>query len=284
MASAWAGYEDENDPPGCVVHRNGSAVVWEVEGTDGFPHEAYDRLSTTRARAWAWYWRRVDVSLALRQSRSGDLQWDFSADGSLVGTGAQLPRLTTDRWWPLCLAWSDDDVSAVERWHEQGGELPRVLRAPMARAVDRAASETLAVTAITPSSELQLAVSAAAHEAAAASFGRYMRDVRLKANVSLRDLAKALCLSHVFLSEVERGFRGLARQHWPRLLEMLPELDPLRLEHMARLRLPLRINVADKPASLQDVCILFAERVEAGKLTAEQIAAMRAILSKEGSE
>jgi len=31
--------------------------------------------------------------------------------------------------WPRCLAWPDEQVSAVERWLAEGGELPEVLRA-----------------------------------------------------------------------------------------------------------------------------------------------------------
>lgn len=255
-----------------VCHRLGGldgALCWNGRKESG-RDETEGRAFLTHRGGWtalAFWDRSVD--------RRGACNSVFLAPGVL--TFEQLVRLARHHWPKVWERFTFPVVEVDERGN------PKDLHPSMSSEVERLAFESLDATAVTPSSELR-SVSAAAHEAAAASFGRYMRDVRLKANVSLRDLAKALGVSHVFLSEVERGFRGLARQHWPRLLEMLPELDPLRLEHMDKLRLPLRINVADKPAPLQDVCILFAERVEAGKLTAEQISAMRAILSKEGSE
>jgi len=262
VALAWNRYTRFHWPPGMSMTPRWRRVV------NASPANVRVRTVRVRAAAWAWYRRRAELAKRLDAAMLKSI-----ADNWQVGEDEDdtIPSV-----WPRCLRWSDRRVGEEERRLTDWSS-------PMARAVERAAFDTLDKTATTPP-ELQLAVSSAAHEVAATSFGRYMRDVRLKANVSLRDLAKALGVSHVFLSEVERGLRGLARQHWPRLLEMLPELDPLRLEHMAKLRLPVRSNVADKPAPLQDVCLLFAERVEAGKLTAEQIAAMRAILSKEGSE
>ncbi|MEM6733506.1 MAG: helix-turn-helix transcriptional regulator, partial [Myxococcota bacterium] len=53
-------------------------------------------------------------------------------------------------------------------------------------------------------------------------FGRYIREKRLVAGMSLRALAAKLRVSHVYLGEVERGAKGpMAEKHWSRLIKVL---------------------------------------------------------------
>lgn len=117
------------------------------------------------------------------------------------------------------------------------------------------------------------------------TFGQYVRTARLEAGLSLREMARAMDVSHVFIAEVERGVRGLAREHWPRLLALLPSLDPERLERLERLRLPLRLDLTDKPAAMQELGLQFARRVTEANLTNEEIAAlMETLVGKKGGE
>lgn len=64
--------------------------------------EAWYTPNDACAAAWVWYWRRAGLSRALER-------FEF--------------------YWPACLAWSDEQVSAVERWLTEDGALPAVLRA-----------------------------------------------------------------------------------------------------------------------------------------------------------
>ncbi len=65
-------------------------------------------------------------------------------------------------------------------------------------------------------------------------FGAYLRRCRIDAQLSLRDVAKAVGISHVYLGEVERGRRGpLVRSRWPALCEAIPRLSLKELHRLA---------------------------------------------------
>ena len=53
------------------------------------------------------------------------------------------------------------------------------------------------------------------------TFGEEIRKCRLDKGLTLRDLAKKLKVSHVFIGEVERGVKDISRKHWPRLAKEL---------------------------------------------------------------
>ena len=213
-------------------------------GSSGPPTAAFDR-----AYAWARYERRAILAKRLDAEMLDNWQ---------VGEDEDVPASI----WPRCYGWSDLKVDEEERGLAQRQRDPDLaeLRSPSVALAHKAAADRLASTV-------------------SMNFGRCLRSARLKAGVSLRDLAAALGLSHVFVGEVERGLRGLARKHWPRLLETLPGLDPQRLEHMAKVRLPLRLDLTSKPSAVQELCLLFAERIDAGDLTSDEVARLRSILS-----
>ena len=49
-------------------------------------------------------------------------------------------------------------------------------------------------------------------------FGNYIRRMRVASGRSLREVADAIGISHVYLGEVERGVRGpLMESHWDAL-------------------------------------------------------------------
>ena len=63
-------------------------------------------------------------------------------------------------------------------------------------------------------------------------FGVYLRQKRAASGKSLREVAEALSITHVYLGEVERGRRRvLPVKYWKRLVRTIPEMsvDELRL-------------------------------------------------------
>lgn len=103
------------------------------------------------------------------------------------------------------------------------------------------------------------------------TFGTYLRDARERAGLSLRELAKRLGVSHVFLGEVERGLRGLPRERWPLMLQELPTLDEQQLDHLELLRRPVRLDLSDKAPKVQELGLAFARRIESGNLTENEL-------------
>lgn len=65
-------------------------------------------------------------------------------------------------------------------------------------------------------------------------FGAHIRRLRLAARLSLRDVAKATGMSHVYIGEVERGRRGpFIRERWPLLTGAIPGLTLEDLQRLA---------------------------------------------------
>lgn len=99
------------------------------------------------------------------------------------------------------------------------------------------------------------------------TFGSYLRDTRERAGISLREMARQLGVSHVYLGEVERGLRGLPQERWPAVVELLPELDERRLAELDQLRRPVRLDLSNKTPKVQEVSLAFARRIESGDVT-----------------
>jgi transcriptional regulator with XRE-family HTH domain len=93
------------------------------------------------------------------------------------------------------------------------------------------------------------------------TFGELVHKTRTEAGRSLRSVAGLLGVSHVFLSDVERGRNRLAPRHWKGLVEALPGLS---IEVLAQ-------------ASVADGRI----RVDASMLTGPQRAILAAAIEAE---
>lgn len=71
-------------------------------------------------------------------------------------------------------------------------------------------------------------------------FGVYLREARTAAGKSLRDVADALGITHVYLGEVERGRRrSLPEKYWEKLAEVVPGVEVEELEATAAASEPL---------------------------------------------
>lgn len=94
------------------------------------------------------------------------------------------------------------------------------------------------------------------------AFGRYLRQRRIAASLSLRDVADRLQVSHVFIGEVERGVRQVvSRNRWADLVAAIPGVTLDDLERHAIQTKPLQLQLSDAP-QYQDLALALARRIE----------------------
>jgi hypothetical protein len=152
LAAAWTHYKASHDPPGIVVIRVADDDRFAPDGdppgrlvfgdeADGDVrkvaawllvevclerwHDGYKTTATARAAAWAWHDRRL--GLVEKWQRVYDTDGDARQLAEVRYQGADA--MVFDNWWPRCLTWSDEQVSAVERWLvDSTAEMPEVLR------------------------------------------------------------------------------------------------------------------------------------------------------------
>lgn|GEM_PF-2247963 len=104
-----------------------------------------------------------------------------------------------------------------------------------------------------------------------ANFGTYLRDAREREGVSLRALSRMLGVSHVFLSNVERGKGSphptlLAERHWGTLKEALPSIDLGELQRLAVLSRGVSIPLQGQAPTFQEAALAFQRRAQEGSL------------------
>ena len=110
-------------------------------------------------------------------------------------------------------------------------------------------------------------------------FGSYLRQARVASGLSLRQVASALKISHVYLGEVERGVRGPLRQeHWDGLLKAISTLTRGELERQAAASRPLEMDISDAPPRYQDLAVALARRLKNRDLTVGQISRLLEVL------
>jgi transcriptional regulator with XRE-family HTH domain len=96
--------------------------------------------------------------------------------------------------------------------------------------------------------------------------------MRVQSGRSLREIAQAVCISHVYLGEVERGVRGpLQPEHWEALIEAIPGIDRAQLEREAQASRPLRVDLADAPPRYHDLALAMARRFKRRDLSQSEI-------------
>lgn len=113
-------------------------------------------------------------------------------------------------------------------------------------------------------------------------FGSYLRGARVASGLSLREVAAALKISHVYLGEVERGVRGPLRpEHWDALLKAIPELTRAELERRAAASRPFAMDISDAPPRYQDLAMALARRLKNRDLTNGEISRLMKVLGED---
>lgn len=93
-------------------------------------------------------------------------------------------------------------------------------------------------------------------------FGRMLRGQRVKAGLSLRDVADKVGISHVYLGEVERGQRGpLPEKHWAAVCAAIPGLMEKELRESALASKPIELNVGNAPPRYRNLALALQRRI-----------------------
>lgn len=101
---------------------------------------------------------------------------------------------------------------------------------------------------------------------ATSPFGSYLREKRTASGKSLREVAKVLSISHVYLGEVERGRRRiLPKKYWRKLAECIPGITRSELEVYASASEP--IDPASIKGRSREVVVALARRLEEDSIT-----------------
>lgn len=117
------------------------------------------------------------------------------------------------------------------------------------------------------------------------TFGRLLRERREAAKKSLRQLAKELGISPVYLGEVERGIRAtLAQERWPKLLESLPNIQHEELWAWASQDRPIQLNLSTATPEYRDIGHALARRVNDRDLSRDEIRKLLEILGRKEDE
>lgn len=97
-------------------------------------------------------------------------------------------------------------------------------------------------------------------------FGAYLRQVRVESGKTLREVAEALSITHVYLGEVERGRRRLLPQkYWARLVKLVPSATLAGLREAAAASEP--IDPASMEGARREVVVALARKLEANTLS-----------------
>lgn len=103
------------------------------------------------------------------------------------------------------------------------------------------------------------------------AFGRYLRERRLSARLTLREVAKRIGVTHVPIVSVEQGTRpALARSRWAALEKAIPGFSAAEAERLMAAERPLTISVEEVPEYI-DLSLAFARRVERRDLSPAEI-------------
>lgn len=116
---------------------------------------------------------------------------------------------------------------------------------------------------------------------AESSFGTYLRARRLAAKKSLREVADAVGVSHVYLGEVERGDSSPMREdRWPALVRAIPGVTLEDLRRHTQLTKPVQLSIGDAPPKYQELTLALARRIENRDLSDAQLTKILKVLGK----
>lgn len=112
-------------------------------------------------------------------------------------------------------------------------------------------------------------------------FGAYLREARTASGKSLREVAEALTISHVYLGEVERGRRRiLPAKYWGKLAEVIPDLSVPELSEFAAASEPL--DPAEMEGRNREVVVALARKLEQEGISEELAQRLLEMLERQG--
>jgi transcriptional regulator with XRE-family HTH domain len=116
-------------------------------------------------------------------------------------------------------------------------------------------------------------------------FGNYLRGKRVAAKISLRNAAKAIGVSHVYLGEVERGDKPPPKHdRWADLARVIPGVTVEDLERHAQVAKPVQLSIGDAPPRYADLALALARRIESRNLSNRQLDELLELLGKKADD
>ena len=113
-------------------------------------------------------------------------------------------------------------------------------------------------------------------------FGSYLRHARVASGRSLREVADAIGISHVYLGEVERGVRGpLMESHWDALLAAIPGLTRAELTRASQVSRALQLDLSKAPSRYQDLALALARRFKRRDLSEADLTRLLKVLKRD---
>ena len=110
-------------------------------------------------------------------------------------------------------------------------------------------------------------------------FGRYIRQKRNDAELSLRAVADKLGVTYVYLGEVERGVRGpMKEERWPDLVKAIPGVKLKELKHAAEASKPLLFDFNDAQPRYRNLALALAREMQDQRLSDDEIDNILALL------
>lgn len=94
--------------------------------------------------------------------------------------------------------------------------------------------------------------------------GRYIRKHRLKAGISLRQLAQTLEVSHVFLGALEREVKKVPDRLVDKLASAVDGIKASRLRKLIRDDEPVCVEITPAGGSERDLALAFARKAQHG--------------------
>lgn len=116
-------------------------------------------------------------------------------------------------------------------------------------------------------------------------FGRNLRQRRVNAEKSLRDVADTVGVSHVYLGEVERGQRGpMPEKHWEGLCKAIPGLNVSELQEWVVASKPIELNVEGKPPKYRRLALALQRRINEQSFNNDDFDKLRELLGVDEDE
>lgn len=113
-------------------------------------------------------------------------------------------------------------------------------------------------------------------------FGEYVREKRLAAKLTLREVAAAVGISMMYLSEVERGVRGPLRQeHWGALADAIPGVTPAGLKQNETYTRGVQLDLAERPPEYQRLGVALARRFKREDLSRKELEKLLRVIGED---